>query len=709
MYCQVEHREGYKSWGMTDTRAFDGVNGVPRKETRVASMRVITCLTTHHNFPMVALASLFCLFGSGVTISLFMRLQSTLDPQRPFRLMLAGVSAGTTFWCTHFIAMLGYETGVATTYEPVQTALSLTVAIMGSSMAFWIASRDKAVSSVFLGGMTLGLAIAVMHYLGMSAYVVDGTIKWRYPYVLLSVVFAVLFGTGTLFSTRYFGRALALPIGGFLLILSIMCLHFLGMAAIKVSSTTGGQFSTPSSEALLGLAAAGMGVIVMGMTLVMHVIDLQSGKETTEKMRQLAMSDLLTELPNRAYFADHLDHMIERTEANGGRFAVLVIDLDHLKDINDLRGYAAGDQALRLVAQRMKSVLLPGEVVARLSGDEFAAVNVVSEQVEAGEFASRLHGAICRAMRLDDGLETILDASIGISIYPDDGTTAEGILGNAELAMYRAKFSSNGSISFYSRELDETVRARRQVVTDMRVALGEDQFELYYQVQTSLSTNETLGYEALLRWNHPKKGIILAEDFILTAEETGLILPIGEWVLRQACEDAMTWERPYKVAVNLSSVQFAHSDLPGLVERVLSETGLPPQRLELELTETTFMSEPEHNIEFLKQIQSMGVSIALDDFGTGCSSLSTLRRFRFNRIKLDRSFLAELDRDVQAKAIVRAVIAMGDGLGIPVLAEGIESEDQLAFLIYEGCAEAQGYLIGRPGRLELSEGGTAKT
>jgi len=661
-------------------------------------MRVITCLTTEHNLLIVGLAALFCLFGSGVTVSLFLRMQASTTALRTFRLMLAGISAGATTWCTHFVAMLAYKPIVEASYEPVQTALSLVAAVSGSWMGLWLASRERSALNVALGGIVLGLAITVMHYLGMSAYVVDGLVKWRYPYVLLSATLAMLLATGSLFSARFLGRMLAAPLGIGLLFLAITSLHFVGMAALKISPAAGAVIPTSSGETVLAFTAAGVGILVMAVALAAHFIDLHSNKEAMEKMRQLAMSDLLTELPNRAHFTDHLAQTLQSAEENGERLAVLVIDLDRFKDINDLRGHAAGDQALRIVAQRMSAALSEGEFVARQGGDEFAAVKVVASHEEAEEFATRLHGAISQSMKLDDGLESVTDGSIGISLYPDDGTTAEGILGNADLAMYRAKASPAESICFYSREMDETVRARRQVVNDLRVALGEDQFEIHYQVQTSLATNDTIGYEALLRWNHPEKGIVSADEFIPTAEETGLILPIGEWILRQACEDAIGWERPYKVAVNLSAVQFAHSDLPGLVRRVLEDTGLPPHRLELELTESTLMSEPEHNIEILKQIQAMGISIALDDFGIGYSSLSTLRRFRFDRIKLDRSFVSEIEKDVQAKAIIKAVIAMCDGLGIPVLAEGIETEDQLAFLLYEGCNEAQGYLIGRPGK-----------
>jgi EAL domain-containing protein (putative c-di-GMP-specific phosphodiesterase class I) len=265
--------------------------------------------------------------------------------------------------------------------------------------------------------------------------------------------------------------------------------------------------------------------------------------------------------------------------------------------------------------------------------------------------------------------------------------------------MYRAKADPVRSICFYERAMDETVRVRRTLSADLRGALSQGQLSVYYQAQNSLTTGEIIGYEALLRWQHPKQGFIPPSEFIPLAEENGLILQIGEWVLHEACTQAVTWKEPYKVAVNLSPVQFAHTDLPGIVARVLQRTGLAPERLELELTESTIFANRERSLQVLREIKALGVHIALDDFGTGYSSLDTLRTFPFDKIKLDRSFFGELAASPQATAIVRAVLALGKSLGIPVLAEGIETLDQLSLLTDEGCDEAQGYWFGRPAPL----------
>lgn len=305
-------------------------------------------------------------------------------------------------------------------------------------------------------------------------------------------------------------------------------------------------------------------------------------------------------------------------------------------------------------------------------------------------------------MRLDE-YEVVPGASFGVSIYPDDAPNKTGLINNADLAMYRAKGSMTRTICFYESSMDELVRARRSLAADLRTALTDNQLSLHYQVQASLSTGEICGYEALLRWKHPTHGFVPPAEFIPLAEENGLILEIGEWVLREACKEASAWDPPYMVAVNVSAAQFMHVSLATLVADVLTSTGLPAARLQLELTESTIFADRERALHTLRQIKALGVSVVLDDFGTGYSSLDTLRSFPFDKIKLDQLFVAETDAEASAvdRAIIRSVLALGKSLKIPILAEGIETPDQLALLADEGCDEAQGFLIGRP--LPLAE------
>jgi EAL domain-containing protein (putative c-di-GMP-specific phosphodiesterase class I) len=285
---------------------------------------------------------------------------------------------------------------------------------------------------------------------------------------------------------------------------------------------------------------------------------------------------------------------------------------------------------------------------------------------------------------------------MGVALYPNDGQSPEALIANADLAMYRAKGSISREVCFYDGEMDEAARDRTKMAKDLWAAIEAKQFYLHYQVQKSISTGEITGYEVLLRWRHPERGQVSPVEFIPVAEECGAILPIGEWVLREACREAANWPVDHKVAVNLSPVQIAHADMPAIVHSVLLETGLKPSRLELEITESSIFSDKQRALHALRAIKALGVSIAIDDFGTGYSSLETLQSFPFDKIKLDRSFLADVERSEEAKAMVRAILALGQGLRIPVLAEGVETRDQLLILQEEGCHEAQGYLLGRP-------------
>jgi diguanylate cyclase len=354
---------------------------------------------------------------------------------------------------------------------------------------------------------------------------------------------------------------------------------------------------------------------------------------------------------------------------------------------------------LRIIAARMSKVLRPGEFVARVGGDEFVGVRRYAEPEELGNFLERLEGATSRPVQYDDW-EVTPGASIGVAVYPDNAADLDTLQNNADLAMYRSKADAQHATCFYEPAMDELVRARRALVAALRDAVVQERLQVYYQVQTSLTTGEIVGYEALLRWEHPEQGFIPPSQFIPLAEENGLIHALGKWVLYEACKQAASWNPPYRVAVNLSAAQLSSGDLPRIVADALRDTGLSPDRLELELTESVIFAERESALMTLQQIKALGVSIALDDFGTGYSSLGTLQSFAFDRIKLDRSFVCKLASSTQAKAIIRAVLALGKSLNVPVLAEGIETHEQLLPLIEERCDEVQGFLFGRPTPLD---------
>lgn len=426
--------------------------------------------------------------------------------------------------------------------------------------------------------------------------------------------------------------------------------------------------------------------------------DITERRRAERRIEHMALHDGLTGLPNRMNYSEQLDAAIAQARRTGSSVAVIGIDLDRFKEVNDLHGHATGDAVLRLLAERMHGALRPGEVVARFGGDEFAAFISCTERADLIDFINRLNAGLAAAIEID-GRSIHAGASLGVAIFPADGITREQIVNNADLAMYRAKATLGQQVCFYEQGMDEAARARRTIANDLREAIARNELSVAYQVQRSVTTEKVIGYEALLRWHHPRDGWISPAEFIPIAEESGEIIALGEWVLRQACREAARWPEPWRVAVNLSPVQLMHVDLVQIVASALVESGLPAGRLELEITETAFVADKVRALHVLRQIKALGVSIAIDDFGTGYSSLDTLNSFPFDKIKIDRSFLLDSETSHQARAIIRAVLALGRSLNVPVLAEGLESEDQLRLLRDEGCDEAQGYLWGRPVKL----------
>jgi diguanylate cyclase (GGDEF)-like protein len=660
-------------------------------------MRVISCIVTEHNLWLVLLAALMCVTGCWVTIGLLDRARKTVGLQMRGWLFLTAVAAGSSIWCTHFIAMLAYQPGAPITFDPALTMISLVIAMAGTGAGFALALDKHQRVAPEWGGAAVGLAISAMHYTGMMAYHVAGIVEWDVAYVAASVLISMAFGAAAI------GQAVRRPyrwsqyqaIG--LFVLAIVGLHFTAMTAVAVTPlsfiTTG---TNPDILEAMAVAVAVVGLIVAATGFASYLIDERGRMESFERLQHLALNDALTGLANRVSFNDRLDHEIERVaEDQETMTAVIVIDLDRFKEINDLRGHAAGDQALKIVARRLAKLTGDGEFVARLGGDEFAAIKRFKDQNDLLGFVSRLEKSLFEPLRIDD-FEIVTGASIGIAVHPRDGADRERLVSNADLAMYRAKNDVTRAVCFYESTMDETARARRALATDLRRAIDRGELSLHYQVQTSVPTGATCGYEALLRWTHPVHGMIAPTEFIPIAEENGSILAIGEWVLRTACRQAASWDKAHKIAVNLSPVQFAHADLAKLIHQILVETGLSPKRLELELTESTIVADKARTLHVLRQIKALGVTIAIDDFGTGYSSLDTLRSFPFDKIKLDRSFMADVERSPQAKAIIRAVLTLGRSLDIPVLAEGVETHVQLTILQVEGCNEAQGYFLGRP-------------
>jgi diguanylate cyclase (GGDEF)-like protein/PAS domain S-box-containing protein len=426
--------------------------------------------------------------------------------------------------------------------------------------------------------------------------------------------------------------------------------------------------------------------------------DVTDRRQTESRMAHMAYHDGLTDLPNRAAFLQALAQMIEACAGTDEEFAVLSVDLDGLKEVNDVFGHAVGDKLLIEVARRIQTAARGG-VVARLSGDEFGLI-IDGKQPAAGlALAEQLSVALANEFMID-GKSVRTGVTTGISVFPHNGSDAASLLANAGAALFRAKAKSRGSISVYEPEMDQQIRDRRVLHQDLSLAIKNGELSLYYQPQAisrhTVASSEVIGFEALARWLHPVRGFVPPGDFIPLAEESGLIVEMGEWILRQACREAASWPLPLQIAVNLSPAQFMHGDVVGLVHSILLETGLAPGRLELEITEGVLIEDFDRGLALLRRLKALGVRVSMDDFGSGYSSLSYLQAFPFDKIKIDRAFVMNLGRNPQSASIVRAVIGLGHGLGMSIVAEGVETQEQLDFLADEGCDAVQGYFLGKP-------------
>jgi diguanylate cyclase (GGDEF)-like protein/PAS domain S-box-containing protein len=430
------------------------------------------------------------------------------------------------------------------------------------------------------------------------------------------------------------------------------------------------------------------------------VEDTTERKAAELRIAHLANHDSLTDLPNRTSFNRHMADTLVDAALSGSEFGVICLDIDRFKSINDLFGHAVGDVFLKMVAERLKSVT-GSQFLARLGGDEFIAVVAGGVQPATTEAIARhLQAVMADAFEIE-GKSLKSGISVGAAIYPQDGRDIDTLLRNADAALYRAKADGRGSIRFFEIKMDEDLRERRALQHDLREAVERNELLLYFQPQAEIGMNteigmKVVGFESLLRWQHPTRGMVPPTVFIPIAEENGSILKLGEWVLREACREAASWPNPLMVSVNLSPAQFRHGNLPALVHTVLMETGLAAHRLVLEITEGVLIEDFEFALTILRQLKSYGVQIAIDDFGIGYSSLSYLHTFPLDKIKIDQSFVAGYARTPRSAAIIRAVIGLGKGLNLPVLAEGVETQAQLDFLVGEGCSEIQGYLLGRP-------------
>jgi diguanylate cyclase len=648
----------------------------------------------HHM--LVVFAGMVCLFGTWVGMRHFARARATAGSTRYGWLFMASVGTGAALWASTFISILALDPSLNSGFEPVATGLVLIIAVVACLIGFEIGSQHFTLAPE-LGGLVMGVGILAMHFLGLKAWHIAGTTQWNVYGIVTTFVLGL--GLSALSVSRANRPVTRWCRHGAAIVLAFMIctMHYaltVSTSAIADASIALPPYLIPAN--MLGFAVVGAVLLVMGSGFSTYIIDLQARTESADRIHQLSFNDTMTGLPNRIAFNERLSFDAAEAHDKADKLAAFSIDLDGFKDVNDVFGHSAGDLLLIEVADRMRRLLGPGEFLARQSGDEFLGLQMSGNQPHDAEaFAGRIAEVFAKPFLVGDQPVT-LTASIGFSVFPTDTRERDQLLSNAKLAMHRGKSKQRGTVCMYQREMDDTARARRALARDLQTAVERDELELHYQLQASLGNGKICGAEALMRWRHPKRGMISPAEFIPLAEETEAIIPMGEWALRTACRAAAEGRIPGTIAVNLSPVQFGREDLAETIHAILLETGLSPNRLEVEVTESTIMSDQTRGLHILRKLKSMGISIAMDDFGTGYSSLATLHAFPFDKIKLDQSFVKRLPGDAAAAAIVRTVLALGESLGIPVLAEGIETEAQWQFLANEGCAKGQGYLFARP-------------
>lgn len=631
--------------------------------------------------------------------------------------MLGGSMAmGFGVWSMHFIGMLALSLPIELGYDLGLTLWSLLVAILSSGFALWLVSQPRLPGlQLAFGALIMGAGISAMHYSGMAALRMQPGIDYDPTLFGLSLLIAVGASAAALsiaFRLRKHTPYVRLVRGGASVImgLAIIGMHYTGMAA---ASFAPGSFCGAAVDGLNGKGLDNLVLVtslaVLIIALLTSVFDARLESRTAEladsltlaneELTQLALHDTLTGLPNRILLADRIGQAKCKVDEQGGCFSLMFIDLDGFKPVNDAFGHHLGDRLLREVALRLREQLRSQDTLARIGGDEFVLLVRLGVPDDAPQVAARQVALLSRAFRIDDH-ELHISASIGIALYPGNGQTAEELLMNADAAMYHAKGSGKNGYRFFDVSMNANARKQLQLLQDLRLALEQEQFCLHYQPKFDASTGQPVGAEALLRWNHPQQGMLLPDKFIELAEKTGLIIPIGEWVLDEACRQMRVWfDQGYshwRIAVNLSALQFCYVGLVESVVQALDRHQLPANSLTLEITETTAMSDADASMTVLQRLSQMGVDLSIDDFGTGYSSLMYLKRLPANELKIDRGFVRDLEHDSDDVAIVSAIVALGQALGLRIVAEGVETDTQQSFLTTLGCDALQGFLLGSP-------------
>ncbi|WP_438391957.1 putative bifunctional diguanylate cyclase/phosphodiesterase [Caballeronia sp. DA-9] len=634
------------------------------------------------------------------------------------RWWLAGgaLALGFGIWSMHFIGMLAFSLPMTLGYDLPLTLLSLAIAIASSILPLWLGSRRNLPwSRLLLGSLLLGAGIAAMHYTGMAAMKMMPAIVYDPSLVVLSVAIAVLAAALTLwtaFHLRRHGEHVrhVRMVAAALMGTTIVAMHYTGMHAAQFPvGAVCGAADSGLHAASLAIPIIVVTISVLAVALITSILDMRletrtailstSLAQANSELSHLVQHDSLTRLPNRLLLEYRLRQAIDGADAGKLTFATLFMDLDGFKAVNDTFGHHVGDTLLAQVADRIRANIRPSDVVARVGGDEFVLLAKVYEAKDATTIAESLVAVLSEPFNIV-GQELRISVSIGIALYSRDGDNPHDLIRNADIAMYHAKSQGRSQARFFEKSMHASSEDHLMLLQDLRLACERKQLMLYYQPKFTAPSGPVTGVEALLRWNHPTRGIVEPDAFIGLAERTGLIIQIGEWVIDEACRQLRLWQRDawpqLTVAVNISALQFSHPRLISTVSAALQRYCLAPDSLTLEITESTAIRDIDASMQILQQLRTLGVRIAIDDFGTGYSSLLYLKRLPASELKIDRAFVSDLGVDAGNGAIVSAIVSLGQTLHLNIVAEGVETGAQQDLLTRMGCHSLQGFLLCRP-------------
>ena len=665
---------------------------------------------------LVALSFLIAVLASYTALNMAGRLARANQNDARWWLVGGTFAMGLGVWSMHFVGMLAFSLPITLGYDLGLTALSLAASLAASGYALWLTARPHLPWPTLAGGgLVMGSGIAAMHYLGMAAMRMQPGIAYDPAWLAASLAIAMAAATAALWLAHRLRSGSARighlrPLAAVLMGLAITGMHYTGMAAAHFVPgsicTAAGNGMDQHALAMLVIATT---VAVMAIALLAVVFDRQMQlrtmlldsrlDEARQRLQQATVHDPLTGLPNRALLADRITQAIAKTKAHNTGLAVLFLNLDEFRSVNQIHGHEAGDQLLVALARRLRSELAAQDTLARLGADEFVVLSRLHGPDDAALLAERLFDACTPPVALEHG-SISLRASIGIAMYPDDGKDERNLIAHASTAMRYCKQQLRGGHAFFTPHMQQAADHHLRLLQDLRLAQQRNQLVLHYQPKLMAAGKPVIGAEALLRWQHPELGLLMPDSFIAIAERSGLIVPIGHWVLHQACAQLRCWhdagQPHWSIAVNLSAVQFSAPDLAQNVAQVLADNGIAAHHLTLEITESTAMRDVDASLKILGQLSAMGVNIAIDDFGTGYSSLLYLKRLPATELKIDRAFVKDLDAGSEDAAIVSSIIALGRTLQMRIVAEGVETAAQQAQLDAMGCDQLQGYHFDRP-------------